>query len=157
MQVSKKSHHGGANSIYRDAIDEVDRTALLNKLALLLLNMLHLVSATLVFSWLLAVSRSSQEVWGYGSLKHTLYPSRVITDEFSDFVEDALYKSNVRGLSLGIVRSDGSTEFGAWGDSTERNGLVDADVSSTAASFSLCVLTAISDAICDRLMHKGNA
>lgn len=44
---------------------------------------------------------------------------RTITPEFDTFIEQILEKSQINGLSLSIVRKDGVTEYGAWGNRTE--------------------------------------
>ena len=55
--------------------------------------------------------------------------NRIITGEFSAFADEARRLHGVRGLSLGIVKADGSVEFGGWGNSTETGDPVDEDVS----------------------------
>ncbi|KAJ7162602.1 beta-lactamase/transpeptidase-like protein [Mycena crocata] len=47
------------------------------------------------------------------------YPSRVITDELSSYIQNQLQINNVTGLSLGVVLPNGKMEFGAWGNRTE--------------------------------------
>ena len=53
---------------------------------------------------------------------------RVITPEFSDFVEGLLDTAKIRGLSLAIVRKHGDPEFGAWGTSSEEGDLTTSNV-----------------------------
>lgn len=52
----------------------------------------------------------------------------IITDEFRATVQGILNETGVRGLSLGIIKKDGSSEFGGWGIMTEDGKPVDANV-----------------------------
>ena len=56
-------------------------------------------------------------------------PPTIITSKFGETVRGILNDTGVRGLSLGIVRKDGSSEFGAWGIMAEDRTPVDANVS----------------------------
>ena len=62
------------------------------------------------------------------SYSSSFWPT-VITDEFNAFVQGVLNETGVHGLSLGIVKPDGSLEFGSWGNRTEDGDPVDPDVS----------------------------
>jgi hypothetical protein len=44
---------------------------------------------------------------------------KIITPEFSEFVQQVINTSNIHGLSLAVVRKEGDPEFGAWGNRTE--------------------------------------
>ena len=46
-------------------------------------------------------------------------PQQTLTPGFSTFIEQILESSRINGLSLSIVRKDGVTEYGAWGNKTE--------------------------------------
>lgn len=96
--------------------------------------MLYFLTAALLPALLLHASASTQEPLVYGSTvsaPHSLAFQRVITDEFSAFVRDVLSETNVRGLSLGIIKPGGSLEFDAWGNRTEDGDPVDSEVSQT--------------------------
>lgn len=86
--------------------------------------MLRLLSLVALSCNLLPIFASTQEVLEYG-----VGSPRVITRDFSAFVRKTLNDRGVQGLSLGIIKPDGATELGAWGNSSENGHLVDADVS----------------------------
>lgn len=55
---------------------------------------------------------------------------RILTPEFSTFVEDIIKDEGIPGYSLAVVRRDGSVELGAWGNMTEDGRGRTTDVSS---------------------------
>jgi hypothetical protein len=54
---------------------------------------------------------------------------KIITPEFSDFVQNVMQRLDVPGLSLAISRHGGTPEVGAWGHKTEDGDPVTPDVS----------------------------
>ena len=70
--------------------------------------MLRLLSFIALSLNLLPTSASTQEVLEYG-----VGSPRVITENFSSFVRETLRDHGVQGLSLGIIKLDGTTELGA--------------------------------------------
>jgi len=63
-------------------------------------------------------------------LLETLHDStrQVLTPEFSDYVGHVLNRNNIPGISLGVIRKDGTFELGAWGNKTEDGEPVTPDV-----------------------------
>jgi hypothetical protein len=63
-------------------------------------------------------------------LLETLYDGtrQVFTPEFSDYVGRVLNRNNLPGISLGVVRKDGTFELGAWGSKSEDGEPVTPDV-----------------------------
>lgn len=53
----------------------------------------------------------------------------IITKEFSEYVEGLRSQWGIPGLTLGVVRSGGVVEVGAWGERTEDGELMTTDVS----------------------------
>ena len=77
-----------------------------------------------------SVLESAQEFFvGYDPVLRGKVAKRIITEEFSAFVDEVRESHGVRGLSLGIVKADGSVELGGWGNSTETGDPVNEDVS----------------------------
>jgi hypothetical protein len=60
--------------------------------------------------------QSSQAVFSSPNINGS---PKVITPEFSEFVEQIVNTANIHGLSLAVVRKNGDAEFGAWGNRTE--------------------------------------
>ncbi|KAJ7292877.1 beta-lactamase/transpeptidase-like protein [Mycena rebaudengoi] len=48
-----------------------------------------------------------------------LHGGKIITDEFSSYIRNAMQAYNASGLSLGVLRPDGQVEYGSWGNRTE--------------------------------------
>ena len=77
-----------------------------------------------------SVLESAQEFFvGYDPAPQGTIAKHIITEEFSAFVDEVRELHGVRGLSLGIVKADGSVELGGWGNSTETGDPVNEDVS----------------------------
>lgn len=53
---------------------------------------------------------------------------QVLTPEFSDYIDRVLNQNSVPGISLGVVRKDGTFELGAWGSKTDDGEPVTPDV-----------------------------
>ncbi|KAJ7292859.1 beta-lactamase/transpeptidase-like protein [Mycena rebaudengoi] len=72
-----------------------------------------LLTALSVF---LAAARASET---QTPLDTGLHGGKIITDEFSSYIRNAMQAYNVSGLSLGVLRPDGQVEYGSWGNRTE--------------------------------------
>jgi hypothetical protein len=85
-----------------------------------------LLSIVLSISWLcLAVyGQLLSRIQTVFSRPNLTSEGRVVTQEFSEFVEELLNDSNLHGLSLAIVRKEGDPEFGAWGERTEEGDMM---------------------------------
>ncbi|KAJ7292878.1 beta-lactamase/transpeptidase-like protein [Mycena rebaudengoi] len=64
----------------------------------------------------LAAARASET---QAPLDIGLHGGKIITDEFSSYIRNAMQAYNVSGLSLGVLRPDGQVEYGSWGNRTE--------------------------------------
>lgn len=80
--------------------------------------------------------------WDLVSLRQSIFSSTIsgsggegpiISPKFSDFVEGLLEKSNIKGLTLSVIRKNGETEYGAWGNRTEEGDATRPSVSSFCA------------------------
>ncbi|KAJ7292861.1 beta-lactamase/transpeptidase-like protein [Mycena rebaudengoi] len=74
---------------------------------------MNLLAALSVF---LAAARASET---QHPLSIGLHGGKVITDEFSSYIRNAMQAYNISGLSLGVLRPDGQVEYGSWGNRTE--------------------------------------
>lgn len=68
---------------------------------------------------------------------------KIITPELSNYVEQTLKTYDVPGMSLAVVRKDGTVELGAWGHKTENGDPATPDVSLHMSSKTLLVLEVI--------------
>ena len=91
--------------------------------------MYHLASLALLSSVFLHASSAYEEPRGLlHSYRRSSSTPTVITEDFDTFVQGVLNETGVKGLALGIVKPDGSLEFGSWGNRTEDGDPVTSDV-----------------------------
>lgn len=90
--------------------------------------MLVTVSVALSFASLVLGLGQQAPIFGPDSSADVAL-SKVITDEFSAYIEGLRRGLGVVGFSLGIVNNDGSMEYKGWGSSSETGDAVNENVS----------------------------
>ena len=85
---------------------------------------------TLLVPFLAALRPSSWQQRTTDPSSRGIFPRAdvVVNEAFSADVQSLMGVSNVKGLSLVVVRPDGAVEFGSWGNRTEDGDKVTPDV-----------------------------
>ncbi|KAH8102687.1 beta-lactamase/transpeptidase-like protein [Cristinia sonorae] len=83
-------------------------------------------------------------------------PKKLITPELTYFIERLIADEQIPGLSLGLVRSDGQVEYGAWGQKDEDGTSISASTSFILASCSKAFLSASMGILMDDFAHGKN-
>lgn len=79
---------------------------------------------------LITQALGSAPMEGQTFLQHIFEPQgKVITPDFSKFIMGFIDEKRIPGLTLGIIRSDGEVEQGAWGVKSEEGERMTVDVS----------------------------
>lgn len=94
----------------------------------------------LIFGVLSQSTLASPQEWFQSIFKTPSVKGPLIDHDFSSFVKKSMKDGGVPGLSLAIVKPDGTTELGAWGNKTEDGDSVTPDVSALYSLFRILLI-----------------
>ena len=93
-------------------------------------NQLFLVCGFFLFSIVCSYVEAGQIPFRDGSPSFSKALKPIINEDIDAFMNEIIQNKSMKGVSMAIIRSDGETEFGSWGISTEYGDKVTPEVCS---------------------------